>query len=186
MSEPRRKTEKTRRSTAVAKRGRPSSYAPEYADDAEKLCLLGATDADMADFFGVAESTINNWKEAHADFLESIKRGKAKADATIADSLYRRALGYEHNAVKIITVADGNNQGSHVEQVPYIERYPPDTAAAIFWLKNRRPDLWREKQEITLVSPDVQARLHRQVVVINSRASWTPAELLDALDAVWS
>lgn len=127
--------------------GRPSSYKPEYAEHARKLCLLGATDAQLGDFFDVDERTINNWKDAHPEFFQSLKAGKEKADALIAYSLYHRALGYKHDAVKILTVADGNNAGSHVEQVPYVEHYPPDTTAAIFWLKNRRPDLWRDKTE---------------------------------------
>lgn len=123
--------------------GRPSEYEPEYAEQAFKLCLLGATDADLADFFEVSETTINNWKQAHPEFLESLKGGKRHADARVADSLFRRALGYEHEAVKI--VADAKTGAEHV--VPYVERYPPDTTAAIFWLKNRRPDLWRDKKE---------------------------------------
>lgn len=127
---------------------RPSAYRPEYAEQARKLCLLGAIDKDLAEFFGVSETTINNWKVAQPEFLESLKAGKVKADATVAQSLYRRAVGYAHPAVKILTVADGSNLGSHVEQVPYTERYAPDTAAAIFWLKNRRPDLWRDKQDV--------------------------------------
>ncbi len=129
--------------------GRPTDYKREYNEQARKLCLLGATDAELGDFFGVTEQTVNNWKHAHPSFFESLKAGKAKADAIVAHSLYHRAIGYKHDAVKILTVADGNNMGSHVEQVPYVERYAPDTAAAIFWLKNRRPDLWRERQELT-------------------------------------
>lgn len=124
--------------------GRPSSYRPEYAEQAFKLCLLGATDAELADFFDVAESTINKWKLDHTEFSEALKGGKQQADARVADSLYRRALGYEHEAVKI--VADAKTGSEHV--VPYIERYPPDTTAAIFWLKNRRPDVWRDKQNV--------------------------------------
>lgn len=130
------------------KRGRPSSYRSEYAKQAYHLTLLGATDADMARAFDVDERTINRWKEDHDAFCQSLKQGKAEADARVARSLFHRANGYSHPAVKIITVADGNNQGSHVEQVPYVERYPPDTTAAIFWLKNRRPDLWRDKQDV--------------------------------------
>lgn len=110
--------------------------------------MLGATDADLARAFDVAESTINLWKLHQPEFSESIKRGKDEADANVAKSLYRRALGYSHKAVKILTVAMGNNQGSQVEEVPYVERYAPDTTAAIFWLKNRRPDKWRDKQEV--------------------------------------
>lgn len=109
--------------------------------------MLGATDKELGDFFDVTEQTVNNWKTAHPEFFESIKSGKLKADAIVAHSLYHRAIGYKHDAVKIISVADGNNQGSHVEQVPYVERYPPDTTAAIFWLKNRRPAEWRDRQE---------------------------------------
>jgi len=132
------------------KTGRPSSFRKEYVDQAFKLCLLGATDAQLADFFGVTETTINNWKHAHPEFLASLKAGKEQADATVAQSLYRRAIGYEHEAVKI--VADAKSGAEHV--VPYIERYPPDTTAAIFWLKNRRPGAWRDKREHEHTGPE--------------------------------
>ncbi|MBW3631055.1 MAG: helix-turn-helix domain-containing protein [Gemmatimonadetes bacterium] len=121
-------------------RGRPSVYKAANAEQAFKLCLLGATDADLADFFDVDERTINRWKQAHPKFCQSIKGGKRQADATVAESLYKRANGYEHDAVKILQY-----EGSPVI-VPYVERYPPDTTAAIFWLKNRRPEVWRDKQ----------------------------------------
>lgn len=126
---------------------RPSSYKAEYAEQAEKLCKLGATDGEMADFFGVSETTLNNWKTAHPEFLESLKRGKLLADANVADRLYSRAMGYAHDAVKI--VADAKTGAEHI--VPYTEHYPPDTTAAIFWLKNRQPAKWRDKsvQEVT-------------------------------------
>lgn len=121
--------------------GRPSSYKPEYAAQAVKLCRLGATDVEMADFFGVSEQTINAWKRAHPLFLEALKEGKLEADANVAERLYQRAMGYSHQAVKIAA----SPSGEHVA-VPYTEHYAPDTTAAIFWLKNRRPDQWRDKQ----------------------------------------
>jgi hypothetical protein len=129
---------------AKGKGGRPSKYREDFAEQARKLCMLGATDAEIADFFGVAESTVNNWKQQHPDFLESLKSGKSFADANVAHSLYRRATGWEHDAVKI--VADAKTGDSLL--VPYVEHYPGDTTAQIFWLKNRRPDLWRDKQNI--------------------------------------
>lgn len=123
-------------------RGVKSTYKPEYAEQARKLCLLGATDKELADFFERTESTINNWKKAHPDFLDSIKRGREIADGDVAVSLYKRAMGYSHSAVKIF-----NDQGAPLE-VEYTEHYPPDTAACIFWLKNRQRGRWRDKQEV--------------------------------------
>ena len=119
--------------------GRPTDYKEEYNEQARKLCLLGATDAEMGDFFGVTEQTINNWKTAHPTFFESIKDGKEKADAEVAQSLYHRALGYSHPEDKIFCAR------SKVTTVPTIKHYPPDTAAAFIWLKNRAG--WRDKQE---------------------------------------
>ena len=78
--------------------GRPSDYRDEFPELAYKLCLLGAIDRELADFFEVSEQTINAWKEAHPEFLESLKRGKRYADANVADRLYRRATGYSHEA----------------------------------------------------------------------------------------
>lgn len=122
--------------------GRPTEYKDEFNRQAEKLCLLGSTDADLADFFDVTETTINNWKLKHPDFFESIKRGKISADANVASRLYKRAIGYEHDEDKIF-----NNNGEPLI-VPTIKHVQPDTTAAIFWLKNRQPKMWRDKQEI--------------------------------------
>jgi hypothetical protein len=122
--------------------GRPTDYKEEYNEQTIKLCKLGATDKELADFFGVVEATINNWKLEHPEFLESIKAGKTLADANVAERLYQRALGFEHDSEEI-KVADGE-----VIRVPIRKIYPPDPTAAIFWLKNRRPKEWRDKQEV--------------------------------------
>jgi hypothetical protein len=122
---------------------RPTDYKEEYCEQVEKLCKLGAIDKEIADFFGIAESTLNLWKGKHPQFMESIKRGKMLADANVADRLFQRAMGYQHQAVKI--VADAKSKEEHV--VPYTEHYAPDTTACIFWLKNRQPEKWRDKQE---------------------------------------
>jgi hypothetical protein len=129
--------------------GRPSKYKTEYAEQAYKLCLLGATDKDMASFFDVNEDTINEWKKTHEEFSESLKRGKVEADAVIAQKLFHRAKGYEHPEDQIF-----NNKGEAMI-VPTIKHYPPDTTAAIFWLKNRQPDKWRDKQEVTSTNTNI-------------------------------
>lgn len=122
--------------------GRPSSYKPEYATQAEKLCLLGATDVELADFFGVTTVTIWRWQAAHQEFCIALKAGKAAADDRVERSLYHKAVGYTFESEKIF-----NYQGTIV-RAPVREHVPPDTTAAIFWLKNRRKEAWRDKHEI--------------------------------------
>ena len=123
--------------------GRPSKYKPEFDGQAVKLCKLGATDRELAEFFGVSESTLNLWKSDYPTFSESLKRGKDESDARVEQSLYRRALGYSHDAVKILMTKDGD-----VYREEYVEHYPPDTVACIFWLKNRQPEQWRDKFDV--------------------------------------
>ena len=127
---------------STKKKGRPTAYKAEYKDQARRLCLLGATDSDLADFFGVTETSINNWKIKHPDFFESLRQGKIVADAHVAESLYARAVGYEHPEEKIM-----QHQGK-VVRAQTTKRYPPDTQAAALWLKNRRPDDWRDDKHI--------------------------------------
>jgi len=123
------------------KTGRPSKYSQELDEQAEKLCRLGATDKDIAQFFGVTETTLNNWKLRHPSFLESLKRGKDEVDSQVEQSLFRRATGYSHDDVHV-----SSYQGA-VTLTPIIKHYPPDPTAMIFWLKNRQPDKWRDKRE---------------------------------------
>lgn len=126
--------------------GRPTAYKPEYDQIAFSMALLGATDADLADCFSVTEQTINNWKHAQPSFFESLKQGKMQADAKVANRLYARALGYEHDDVDI-RVCDGT-----IAMTPVRKYYPPDTTACIFWLKNRQPTKWRDKTEVVAES----------------------------------
>ena len=125
------------------KRGRKSEYKIEYSDQALKLCLLGATDKELAEFFSVSEQTLNKWKKDYPEFLESLKKGKSIADANVASRLYNRAIGYACEATKFAA-----SEGKITDSKEYTEHYPPDTTAAIFWLKNRQPEKWRDKKEV--------------------------------------
>ncbi len=124
--------------------GRPTAYRPEYAEQAMRLCLMGATDGEMADFFHVSEQTINAWKGKHPKFLESLRQGKMEADANVATSLYKRATGSSHPETRITQV-----QGKIVETT-VTKHYPPDMQAMGLWLKNRRPKSWRDDKHITM------------------------------------
>jgi hypothetical protein len=121
----------------------------------ERLCRTGAIDTDIAEFFNVAVSTVYEWKIAYPEFSEAIKRGKAKVDREVADKLIDRAMGAKfvvQKEVKLKSVSYLNGKkDSEEERVEVVDLHmeaPPDTQALIFFLKNRRPDLYRERQEV--------------------------------------
>lgn len=123
----------------MAERGRPTDYRPEFAEQAAKLCALGATDYELADFFGVDTRTIYRWKNVHADFCQSVTCGKEAADERVERALFNRAVGYTFESEKVF-----QHQGEIV-RAPTTEHIPPDPSAAKLWLTNRRPDQWRDK-----------------------------------------
>lgn len=118
------------------KRGRPTAYREEYVKQAYKLCLLGATDKQLADFFEVNTDTIYAWKKIYPEFSESIKRGKLMADAQIAESLFKIGIGYTYTVEKVI-----NHKGK-ITIIRTKKHYPPNVRACFFWLRNRQPKLW--------------------------------------------
>jgi hypothetical protein len=124
-------------------RGRPSLYDPSFAKLATHLAKLGATDQEVADAFEVDVRTIYRWKHEHDDFCQALKTGKEVADERVERSLYQRAIGYEQDEVKIFMPAGKDSP----VYAPFRAKVAPDTTAAIFWLKNRRKDEWRDKQE---------------------------------------
>jgi len=123
-------------------KGQPTKYQAEYAELTYRFCLLGATDEQLAEMFGVMESTINNWKRKYPEFTKSVRAGKMIADANIANSLYEQAVGFTRKVKKIVLVM------GQPETVEYEEYFPPSTTAAIFWLKNRDKKHWRDKQDV--------------------------------------
>ena len=122
-----------------------SKYKPEYAEQVEKLCLLGATRADLGELWGVNDDTISKWMEDHPEFGAAFNAGKIEADAKVVRSLFERANGYSHPAVKIFMPVGTTTP----VYAPYTQYYPPDTLAARFWLMNRQQAKWRERHEFT-------------------------------------
>lgn len=128
------------------KLGQPPKYRAEFASRAHALCRFGAIDADLAEVFGVSEATINRWKKSHPEFKAALDAGKPFANELVERALFESAIGWSHRAVKIMAVSDGSGAGSRIEEVEYTERFPPNVTAQIFFLKNRDPERWRDKQ----------------------------------------
>ena len=114
----------------------------------------GLTDEQIAHNIGINVKTLWDWKVRFDPTCNAIKQGKAPVDIQVENALLKRALGYEYEEVT-----------TEITETPYIDRRGkervrkqkhvkktkkivlPDTTAQIFWLKNRRPDKWRDKRE---------------------------------------
>ena len=127
---------------AKRKAGQPTKFNAKVQKQILCMALKSFTDAEMADILNVTEQTLNNWKITHSKFFESLKDAKKEADESVVKSLHERAMGYEHAEEKIFCNADGE-----VTTVQTVKHYPPDPTSMIFWLKNRNPEEWRDKQE---------------------------------------
>ena len=114
----------------------------------EALTLLegwardGLTDEQIAHNIGITRETLNQWKHRFPDISDTLKKGKEVVDIQVENALLKRALGYEYTEEKVeISEKDGK------KVVQTVKHVAPDTTAQIFWLKNRRPDKWRDKPD---------------------------------------
>lgn len=141
------KTEKPEPTASLTKHpgGRPTDFLQEYVEQAEKLCELGATDEEIADFFGQSVRTIYRWKNSFPEFCQALKIGKELADERVKRSLYQKATGFRYTEEQAIKIRTGQYE-EDVEVVEVERRALPDTPSAIFWLKNRCG--WTDKTEI--------------------------------------
>lgn len=129
---------------------RPTKFKPEFIQLAKNYCQLGATDKKLAEYFEVSVEAIDEWKRLKPEFVQALKEGKLEFDTDVIEgSLRHRAQGYSHAAEKIFCDKEGN-----VIRADYTEHYPPDPTSMIFWLKNRRPKDWRDRQEHEIAGKD--------------------------------
>lgn len=117
----------------------------------ENLLLLeswardGCTDEQLAKKMGINVATLYKWKTKYSNIDEALKKGKEVVDTMVENALLKRAMGYKYTETKKKVEA-----GIVTEVVTTIKEVPPDTTAQIFWLKNRKPDQWREKQQVDI------------------------------------
>ncbi len=145
---------KYKKNKGLAALGRKSRYTKALDEIVYKLCLLNLIDKDIVDVLGISEATFTNWKAKYPSLLAFIKKGKDQADAEVAKALFHRACGYSHPDVHI-----SNYQGE-ITITEITKHYPPDTAAAFIWLKNRAG--WKDKIEHTLKPDDMLSDEERE------------------------
>ena len=140
--------------------GRPSKYEARFTGLAYQFALLGASQAKLAEALDVSLFTVEEWLRTKPKFSREWRRGKDQADAAVTKSLFQRAIGYSHPAVKIF-IHEGE-----VIKVPYVERYAPETAAATFILTNRQRELWKTRQSTEHTGADGGPIQHAQVKIV--------------------
>lgn len=127
----------------------------KYEEWIEPECLLkiegwardGLTEEQIAHNMGINTKTLWNWKTKYSPICNALKRGKEVIDRQVENALLKRALGYEYDEVtQEIDKETGQLQVTKV----VTKQVVPDTTAQIFWLKNRKPDQWREKKDVDL------------------------------------
>ena len=170
------------------RRGHPSynkssKYRPAFAFEAQELRAAGATEHEIAKAFDVAPNTIRAWVMRFPAFREAMALGYAAATGRVEESLFKRAIGYEAPKTKVFLPAGATEP----VYASYQEHVAPDVGAIKYWLGNRAPDLWRERQSIEHSGPDggpieMQAR---QAAISDLLAELRQAKRTDplALDA---
>jgi hypothetical protein len=123
--------------------GRPTEWDDRFVQIASALGRLGATDLEIAMAFDVSTRTIYRWKLEHPDFAEALKLSKEAADKRVEDSLFKRAVGYTFDEEVVTIAKDGTMFRTDV-----LKHIPPDTTAAIFWLKNRNKADWADTKNM--------------------------------------
>ncbi|WP_338630836.1 transposase [Clostridium baratii] len=121
----------------------------------DKLILVeawarnGLTDEQIAKNLGIAVSTLNDYKNKYSEFSESLKRGKEVIDIEVENALLKRALGYKYNEVTKELIRDKETGEEELRVTKVVTKeVTPDTTAQIFWLKNRKPEEWRDKKDV--------------------------------------
>lgn len=115
---------------------------PEGLIKLEGWARDGLTDEQIAQNIGINPATLYVWKNNYPEISESLKKGKEVIDYEVENALLKRALGYEYTEIKTKT-----EEGVVTEVTTTTKQVVPDVTAQIFWLKNRKPDLWRDKPE---------------------------------------
>jgi hypothetical protein len=122
--------------------GRPTTYKPDNAEIARHACMLGATNDTLAERFEVCRRTIDNWIATIPEFSAAVRQGREVADESVVSALFARATGMEQRMTKVFC-----HRGQPVT-ANYTVQLPPDVRACIFWLRNRRPEQWRENRPL--------------------------------------
>ena len=134
--------------------GRPNKYITHVAPrllEIEAWARNGDIDKTIAEKLGVGYSSFNDYKTKYPELVEALKKGKEVVDIEVENALLKRALGYKYTeTTKERVLNPDTGEYELVVTKTVTKEVAPDTTAQIFWLKNRKPQEWRDKRETEL------------------------------------
>lgn len=117
----------------------------------------GLTDKQIAEKMGIGTRTLYEYKEKYPQFSQALKKGKEVVDAEVENSLLKRAMGYEYTEVKKERKYNKTTKEYEMVVTEVKKKYvQPDTTAQIFWLKNRKPEIWSDKKELEVTNKKLE------------------------------
>ena len=131
--------------------GRPLRYSPKILKQVQSLAIEGKTIEEMANELSISVKTFYEWKNKYKEFSEAIKKGKEVSDDKVEESLFKRAIGYEYEETEQVMSSGKSKKDKDDKNIKIrktTKHVPPDVLAQMYWLKNRRPDKWRDKQDM--------------------------------------
>jgi hypothetical protein len=152
--------------------GRKTDYkGEESCRIASSMAKLGATDKQIAAALGISTSTLHQWRVTHAEFSECLMMAKEVVDAAVERALIQRALGYDYEI----------NELSMGKKIVVRKHALPDVRAQQFWLRNRMPDIYRERKE-TEPKHTLSASMDRMLDIIEEEIKLDRANKAKLLD----
>lgn len=139
----------------------------------------GLTDAQIARNMGIGYSTLSEWVIKFPEISDALKKGKAPVDIIVENALFKSATGFHEKVKKCVVVGTGTV--AHIEEVEEDVYVPPNVTAQVFWLKNRRPDVWRDRRENTVKMSaadldDTSRRLNEYFASVTVEEGRAPAD----------
>lgn len=162
----------------MARPGKYETHVKPKLNLVEAWARDGLTDEQIAHNLGISPATYYEYKNKHPEFSEALRRGKDDIDVEVENALLKRALGYTYEEIIY-------ENGVEVKRI--VKEVQPDTTAQIFWLKNRRPEVWRDKRDVehsgtmtTEVRHDLRKLSPQELMQLESILSKTEEETTDA------
>ena len=152
-----------------------SKFHPDFPLRAMDYARQGMIDTEIARKLGISVDTFYTYQKKYPEFFEAIREGKAPVDVEVENALLKRARGFEYEEVTVEYAPAKPGEKAQAMKVKKVTKIViPDTKAHVFWLKNRRPEIWRDRQDIQLPGITDPDNNRRRLEIVHITGDGTP------------